>query len=76
MAGTRGSSEGAGGCVRAFKKGDLVRCASGREWLRAEKGLGIVIAHHSSSGSYQVRWAGDYGTFWATDFQLELISEG
>jgi hypothetical protein len=62
--------------VRAFKKGDLVRSGFGEKVLRAEKGLGIVIGHHSSSGSYQVRWAGDYGTFWATDFQLELVSEG
>jgi hypothetical protein len=65
--------------ARHYEIGDLVRSASPTKYDttgRLKKGIGIVVGSDDqhSTGSYRVQWAGDYGTFWATWVQLELIS--
>jgi hypothetical protein len=62
------------------KIGDLVRKVR-RSLSRDAAGLGLVVDVAYKSGQvppragYKVQWSNNYGTFWASEDKLEIISE-
>ena len=71
-----------------MKVGDLVVKALGSR-SRNDAGLGLVIEVAYRSGpspalpqtkehsrGYKVQWSNEYGTFWASEDKLEIVSEG
>lgn len=64
---------------RTMKVGDLVRKKEGSMQAQNIEGIGLIIKvfkkPNGYGATYRVRWAMDYGTFWHTSRQLEVLSE-
>lgn len=56
-----------------MKVGDLVKKKNMHHYNK-DAGLGLII-RVAGHDLIQVQWANDYGTFWTTENNVELVSE-